>query len=413
MDLHNKFTKKVLAIILLFIIVSCSMENKKNYHNGSFGYDVEFLNKRDSNLIILKSEDSQSQIAISAKYQAKVFTSTANGLKGQSLGFIGYDALSSSILDEHMNAYGGENRFWLGPEGGQYSLFFEKGAEQIYDNWHTPKDIDSEEWSLVYQNESKVKMKKEISLINYLDVELKLEAEREIRLFNNEQIQKELGLNNLQKIHTVGYSTSNSVKNLNDFDWDESTGSVCIWILDMFIPAPKAITFIPYSSGTTTLKGAVATTDYFGDIPKSHLKISDSFVFLKTDGNYRSKLGLNEKRTIGIAGNYDPDSKRLTVITFDVNENDVYLNQEWNPNKAPLLGDAMNAYNDGPLEDGSIMGPFFELESVSPAAFISPNESISHLHNVFHFMGEEKDLNPIALQLFNLSLENIKNTFND
>ena len=23
-----------------------------------------------------------------------------------------------------MNAYGGENRLWLGPEGGKYSLFF-------------------------------------------------------------------------------------------------------------------------------------------------------------------------------------------------------------------------------------------------------------------------------------------------
>ena len=44
-----------------------------------------------------------------------------------------------------------------------------------------------------------------------------------------------------------------------------------------------------------------------------------------------------------------------------------YLNQEWNLDGDPFIGDAVNAYNDGPLEDGSQMGPFYELESVSPA----------------------------------------------
>ena len=29
---------------------------------------------------------------------------------------------------EHVNVFGGEDRFWLGPEGGQYSIFFVKGT---------------------------------------------------------------------------------------------------------------------------------------------------------------------------------------------------------------------------------------------------------------------------------------------
>jgi hypothetical protein len=101
----------------------------------------------------------------------------------------------------------------------------------------------------------------------------------------------------------------------------------------------------------------------------------------------------------------------LTITAFDVDKNAVYLNQEWNPAKDPLLGDAMNAYNDGPLADGSIMGPFLELESVSPAAFLKPLHSLSHKHTVYHFIGEEADLSPITEKLFGITINDIKNAF--
>jgi hypothetical protein len=176
----------------------------------------------------------------------------------------------------------------------------------------------------------------------------------------------------------------------------------------MFNPAPHAVTFIPFNEGNETELGKIVTSDYFGEIPADRMKTTDRMIYLKTDGNYRSKLGLNAKRTKTIAGNYDPDSKRLTIVTFDVEKDATYLNQEWNPTKDPLTGDAMNAYNDGPLADGSIMGPFLELESVSPAAFLKPEQSLNHKHTVCHFIGEEVDLNPITEKLFNVSIEEIK-----
>jgi hypothetical protein len=52
----------------------------------------------------------------------------------------------------------------------------------------------------------------------------------------------------------------------------------------------------------------------------------------------------------------------------------------------------VNAYNDGPLEEGGQLGPFYELESVSPAAALKPGESISHIHAVYHFTGDESGL---------------------
>ena len=67
---------------------------EKEYEKGTFGYDLNYLSDKDS-LIILKSPDDQAQVILSAKYQGKVFTSTANGLDGNSLGFVNYKYICS------------------------------------------------------------------------------------------------------------------------------------------------------------------------------------------------------------------------------------------------------------------------------------------------------------------------------
>ena len=406
----------LLLILTCLIIYSCSSDNKKeknmkDYVKGTFGYDLNYLSQKDENLIVLSGDNGESQIIVSAKYQAKVFTSTASGLEGTSMGFVNYKFFDAGEVDEHMNGFGGENRFWIGSEGGKYSVFFEKDVEQIFDNWHTPKPVDIEPWDISFANEMNVSFTKEMEVTNYLGNTLKLNVDRSVLLIERPDIEKNLNIDLNPNVKTVGYTTDNIIVNTSDFEWTEETGTICIWILDMFNPGSKAVTFIPFNEGDESELGKVVTSDYFGEIPSDRFKIQGNIIFLKTDGKFRSKLGLNAKRTGAIAGNYDPDSKRLTISTFDVDENAVYLNQEWNPTKNPLLGDAMNAYNDGPLEDGSIMGPFLELESVSPAAFLKPMQSISHKHTVYHFIGDETELSPITEKLFGIPINKITNVF--
>jgi hypothetical protein len=381
------------------------------FEKGTFGYDLHYLSDKDR-IIVLSDEDNQAQIIVSPKYQAKVFTGSANGLEGKSLGYVNYKVFDSGVIDEHMNGYGGENRFWIGPEGGKYSVYFQSGTEQVYDHWHTPKSIDIEPWEVTSVNRRNVALKKETEVTNYVGTRLKLRIDRAISLIETPEIKFGLGIDINPGVKAVAYTTDNTITNLNDFEWTEETGTICIWILDMFNPAPRAVTFVPYNEGDESELGKIVTSDYFGEVPADRLKTDATMVYLKTDGKYRSKRGLNGKRTKAIAGNYDPDSKRLTVIAFEVDPSAVYLSQEWNPEKNPLTGDAMNAYNDGPLDDGSIMGPFLELESVSPAAFLKPLKSLSHKHTVYHFIGEEKDLNPIVEKLFKAPLSEIRNKLN-
>src|SRR5665213_2895750 len=79
---------------------------------GSFAYDQAFILKHDPAAIVLGKGDDR--IIVSPKYQGKVFTSTFAGDSGKSLGWLNYKAFEGTP-DKHMNAYGGEDRLWLGP----------------------------------------------------------------------------------------------------------------------------------------------------------------------------------------------------------------------------------------------------------------------------------------------------------
>jgi hypothetical protein len=413
----NKKLFYLTALFLAFILINVSDRafsgetTMETFEKGTFGYDRHYLSQKDRHLIVLSDESGQSQMIVSPKYQAKVFTSTADGAKGKSLGFVNEKVFESGVIDEHMNGYGGENRFWLGPEGGKFSIYFQPGKKQEYDNWHTPKPIDIEAWEVIKSGKKTVSLKKEMEVTNYLGQLLKLSVDRNISLIEPETVAAQLKVEIPSGVKTVAYTTENSIINRNDFEWTKETGTVCIWMLDMFNPAPRAVTVIPFREGSEEQLGTIVTSNYFGEIPSDRLKVKGNIIYLKTDGKYRSKLGLNSQRTLAIAGNYDPDAERLTVITYDVEPDAVYLSQEWNPEKDPLTGDAMNAYNDGPLDDGSIMGPFLELESVSPAAFLKPNQTLTHKHTVYHFIGGEKELSPLTEKLFGISVDEIKNVF--
>lgn len=412
----RSFNCIIAAVLIGVFMISCTGKSKtsetmrNNYEKGTFGYDLNYLSDKDS-LILLKSENGQSQVILSAKYQAKVFTSTANGLEGNSHGFVNYKFFDAGVVDEHMNGFGGENRFWLGPEGGGYSIYFKPEKEQIFDNWHTPKAIDIEEWTVKSATNRVATFTKEMSIDNYIGTTLDISVERTITLLTEDEIKNKLNINLPDGVASVAYSTVNAITNKNNFKWSSETGTVCIWMLDMFNPSDSAVTIIPYNEGETEKIGDIVKSDYFGEIPADRLIDDNGVIFFKTDGNSRGKLGMNAFRTKGIAGNYDPISKRLTIVTFDVNPDAVYLNQEWNPKANPLVGDALNAYNDGPLEDGSIMGPFLELESSSPAALLDPNQSLYHIHNVFHFVGDDVTLSSIAEKLLGVNLQKVKNVF--
>ena len=409
-----KINSFISGLTILCLLASCGVDTKKEqkstqFEKGSFGYDLQFLKSKDS-VIVLKNGDAQ--VIVSPKYQGKVFTSTATGLAGNSSGWINYKALSSATIAVHINAYGGEDRMWLGPEGGQFSIFFKPGDKMVFENWQTPAGLDSESWDLLSHDSTAVSMKKEMQLQNFSGTRISVALSRKVKLLSENDLNQNLGLSPDKSVKWVGFESQNTLANAGNEKWNREKGTVSIWMLAMLTPSESGVVAIPYNQGDDKVLGKVATTNYFGEIPADRIKIGNGLLFFKVDGKHRSKLGLSEKRAASLACSYDPSRKMLTVLQF--NKPSVtceYINQLWEIQKEPFKGDVINSYNDGPLADGTQMGPFYEIESSSPAAFLSPGESLTHTQRIFHFVGDETVLNPIALKLLGISVEQIRTAF--
>jgi len=248
--------------------------------------------------------------------------------------------------------------------------------------------------------------------IGMLVVEFDFDLNRTISLFTQKEIEKSLQIHIPPNVRTVGFESVNRITNLGGTGWIPPAGTLCLWILGMYRPSPEVTVIIPFKKGDSEKLGRIVTTDYFGKVSSDRLKIGDGVLFFKTDGKMRSKIGVPRRRAKDVAGSYDPLHNALTIIKYDVPEGDfVYLTQLWKTKVNPYNGDVVNAYNDGPLEDGSQIGPFYELESSSPALFIAPGATFTHTHRTFHFVGEEKALDRIARKVLGVKLEDVKHAF--
>ena len=376
-------------------------ENRK----GTFGFDLQFLKQYHKDLILLgDGSDAGAQIIILPAYQGRVMTSTADGNGGMSFGWINYDLIDSNKEEEHFHAFGGEERFWLGPEGGQFSIFFKKGDPFDFDHWYVPKAIDTEPFILVSSSKTEANFQREIYLKNYSGFEFNLRVNRHIRLLSKIEIPLLLGFPLPENLQIVGFESNNSITNTGNTPWTKEKGLLSIWILSMFNAGNKTTIAVPYKQGNENDLGKLVTDDYFGKVPVDRLKIKNGVIFLNADANYRSKIGISPKRALPILASFDQINEVLTIAQFSLPEFPAdYVNSLWEMQEKPFDGDVVNAYNDG-LIDGKQMGKFYELESSSPAATLNVDESMHHLHRTIHLKGNSNELNEITKTLLGIQL---------
>ncbi len=414
----NRIMGVLLGIVFIFSCSTLGNKNKKSqtmetkdFAKGTFGYDLQFL-RNFIEPVLLKDLSGKAMVLTSKEWQGRVVTSSATGMEGASYGWINYDLIESAKLQPHINAFGGEDRFWLGPEGGQFSIYFRKGAPFEFDYWFVPKEIDTEPFEVIETDNHFARFKKDFELVNYSGSRFNLRITREIRLLDRNDIENNIGIKLQESVDFVAFESESVLTNTGSYAWTKETGMLSIWILGMFTPSPAVTIIIPYKQGDESSLGTVVNDTYFGKISSDRLKVEDGIIFFKGDGKSRGKIGLSPYRVIPVAGSYDASSKTLTIVQFSFQEGMTdYVNSMWEIQDEPFSGDVLNSYNDGPLDDGSQMGPFYELESSSPAANLQPGESLTHIHQTYHFQGDENTLNEITLKIFGVNLETIKNAF--
>jgi hypothetical protein len=376
---------------------------------GSFGDDVAFL-KKHTDLIVLSDKKGLSKVAISPAWQGRVMTSTAGADGGLSFGWINRELIESDKLVQHMNPFGGEDRFWLGPEGGQFSIFFAKGAKFELADWFTPAPIDTLPFKVDSQSRNRATFEAKFALTNFSGTRFEVGVSRAVRLLDTAAAWKMLGVKASQDVGLVAYETDNKITNAGKNAWKKDTGLLSIWILGMFNPSPSTTIVVPIKPGPESKLGPKVTSDYFGTVPPERLVVKSEVVYFSADGKFRSKIGINPKRSKAVLGSYDADNKVLTIVQFSQPSGVTdYVNSLWKLQDNPYGGDTANCYNDGPPAPGAKpLGPFYELESSSPAAALASGKSLSHVHRTIHLSGAEPALDGVARAALGVSLDEIK-----
>lgn len=384
----------------------------------SYGEAREYLAKHTK--IYELADQRGARVLICPEWQARVMTSTCDGLQGLSFGFINRQFIDAGKPNPHFNNYGGEDRFWLSPEGGQFSLWFKQGAEQNLDNWFTPPALNEGAWEVISRPKDPFyRLRRQMELVNASGTEFQLEVTRDVRLLESQDLERFFGTEAARQLSSsgvklVGYETINRIVN-RGAPMKKESGLVSIWILGMFNAGPKTVVIVPYRAGDEATLGPIVKSDYFGPIPPERLKILPEAILFLGDGNYRSKIGTSQKRARNVAGSMDFVHNVLTLVHFTMPDDPaqhLYMNNMWElPQAEPYVGDVANSYNDGPAGPGKPgLGPFYEIESLSPAKELRKGEMLEHAHRTVHVQADYGTLRAIAKAVLGVDLDVVRKT---
>ncbi len=410
---------RTIILIPLLLLAACGGKySRKNSNQNSvamvtdssrqYGYNRDFLK---SHIPVIELKRNRSAVLIVPGWQGRVMTSTSEGDKGFSFGWINRDLISSGRTLPHINPFGGEERLWLGPEGGQFSIYFEKGKSFVYDNWQVPAFLDTMPFKIISATDTSASFTAETTLVNYSGAAFRLKIDREVALPGEKRLRMRQLL--IQGSSFVAYRRNNTLTTPVKTGGQRKQDCVDM-VARNILSLPFCLIAIPFKPGDENLLGPRVNDNYFGKIGPDRLKITGTHIFFRADGKSRGKIGIPPLRATGTMGSYDAENNILTLLICILPEKRTgYVNSSWQIQEDPFSGDALNAYNDGPLEDGSQMGPFYELEASSPAAALGPGESIDHVQFTLHITGEKDLLDKLSRKALGTGIEEISEAFRE
>ncbi|HUU23859.1 MAG TPA: DUF6786 family protein [Phycisphaerae bacterium] len=376
---------------------------------NNYAADAAFLSRHTE--IVELSGEGGARVAVAPGYQGRVMTSTLAGGAGASFGWLNADFIASGQTDPKFNNYGGEDRFWLGPEAGQFGLWFAKGEPFDMGHWKTPAGFDRGEFRVTSKEAGSVAMATRFDVSSCAGTAFPCAVQRTVSLLGPARAAELLGAAAPDGVAMVAFESSNVLTNAGDAVWTREGGLLSVWILGQFKPLPRGKVIVPFRHGDDAELGPKATTDYFGPVPEPRCRIADDHLRFSCDGQFRSKIGISPARARPVLGSYDPDAKVLTVVQFNLPPSAAklpYVNSLWEIQDAPFAGDAVNSYNDGEETPGAgQLGPFYEIETSSPAAELQSGGSITHVHRTFHFAGEFDALSALSVKVLGVGLAEI------
>ena len=414
--LHEAMGRALVSVLLVAAGANLAPAADRDNPSSNYGQAKQFLAAHTQ--VVELTNDQGGRVLICPEYQGRVMTSTLDGDEGLSFGFVCFDFIRQGKNDPQFNNYGGEERFWFSPEGGPFSLWFKPGlTEQTLKDWYTPKGLNEGAWALVRRpGDAGVRMTQKMQLQNASATRFEVDVVRDVRLLRTSDFDdlfgdQVAGRLAARDVKSVGYESVNEVTN-DGTPLQRQTGLLSIWMLGMFNSSPKTVVIVPYRPGPESELGPVVTADYFNTPGADRLKVLPSSILLLADAKFRSKIGTSKRRAVDVLGSIDFVNNVLTLMKFSLPEDapeELYMNNVWGVSqKKPYDGDVVNSYNDGPNDLGSQLGPFYELETLSPARELKTGDSLTHRQATLHIQADFATLNAIAQSVLKTDLREVR-----
>ncbi len=385
-------------IVILCAVLVCFLNSVSAQER--FSEDLKLLNQYINPIILTSGE---KQVIISSEFQGRILTSTAKGLMGASYGWFNKKLLTSGDPFLQKSKLGGEGRIWFGPDQGPFTLFFEIDSLTGEKKHKSPIDLDTISFPILSKTEKSVTLGNRLKIKNMNGFVFAVDVKRKIALldevFVNKSLNVELGKNNLDY---VAYSTNTTMTNIGKENWSKKSGLMSLWDLGCLHPTPGTTVVIPLKKQMDT------ATVYFTPIDKTRINIKNKVLYYKADADYLNKIGTLPEYTKPYFGSYSPESNVLTIIKFNFEGDTDYVNAHPVNIENQYRGDVINVFNDGVWNGVGPFGPFYELETSSPAKELKVGESISHYQEIYHFEGSKKELNIISESVLGISINEIE-----
>lgn len=379
--------------------ISCVHNNK-----GNRDYTSTFSKlKERTSVIQLFENNGASRLLVCPELQGKIICSSCNGETGQKNGWIAKEFYENRNFD--LNNIGGEDRLWIGPLGSQFSFYYQQISPLNEANWKVPGDLSLGGFIVKSQTNSKISMHRSIQLKNFIGTEFTLDIERDLSILEKRKIEKNLSINLSPSVDYVGFESKNTLTNSGKIKHVKETGLVSLWSAGMFQGTDDTYVLIPLDKNIH--KDSLYAS--MGKLSEDRFRIIDGILLFKVDGRYRSKIGIPSKIAPTRYGCYSKSMARLTIVEFQWDSEGSYSKTGPEFQKEPFVGEAIPIYNNGPMdltisEDSS----FYELESLSSMKELSPEESIEHVHTVYHFSAEFQELQILSQMLLGFDLTKIE-----
>lgn len=374
----------------------------------NFQQIAQLIEKTGHRIVTLNAPGRDRPVMVCPTLAGRVMGTSYDGVAGSIGGFIDIKAFQQGITDIWDN-WGGEERYWLCPEGGQFGLMF-KGRENCFDNYTVQDGINNSRYEVVEQAKTgdSLTMAARFPIVNAMGTKFDVQSTRRITALAD----CPFAVDTAGDVECVGFQSESTITNLGKEAWSKPTGSLAHWHIGQYPLGPRTVVIVPFKQGD--IVDPPIREDYFrefcidGRMSPQAYWLRQGFTLLKADGHTRTKIGQNRSRATGLMGSFNLDTNEMIFLQYDFYPNLEYAASYWYEQPEPYNGDCISVSVEGPGERGGAPGRCYELEAMSPAMLLAPKESFTFRTRVFHVRGPRTVMGRICRQQLSPELSTLE-----